>query len=157
MTPMTTIAFTKVNLPFGWLGNMAPYPVTYEGKRYRTTEALFQCLRFKAHPEVQDEIRECASPMAAKMVAKKNRALADTSNDVENMKLCLHLKLEQHPVLKNWLYWTKDALIVEDATKRKTSSTARTWGAVKNGDSWEGQNLLGKLWMEIRSTTTLTK
>ena len=36
------IAFTKVALPFGWLGNMAPYPVTYGGKAWRTTEALFQ-------------------------------------------------------------------------------------------------------------------
>jgi hypothetical protein len=43
---MHTIAFTKVALSFGWLGNMAPYPIVYEAKLYRTTEALFQALRF---------------------------------------------------------------------------------------------------------------
>ena len=25
------IAFTKVALPYGWLGNMAPFPVKHEG------------------------------------------------------------------------------------------------------------------------------
>lgn len=152
MTPKNTIAFTKVNLPFGWLSNMAPYPVTYQDKRYRTTEALFQCLRFETHPEVQEAIRECASPMGAKMIAKKNRVLADCTKDIENMKLCLKLKLEQHPQLNNWLHWTEDALIVEDCTARKTSRTAKVWGAVKVGEEWVGENLLGKLWMEIRSS-----
>lgn len=149
---MNVIAFTKINLPYGWLGNMAPYPVVYEGKRYRTTEALFQCLRFKEYPEVQEAIRECASPMGAKMVAKKNRALADCTKDIENMKLCLELKLEQHPQLKTWLLLTKDAILIEDVTKRMRSKTAMVWGAAKVGDSWVGNNLLGELWMEIRNS-----
>jgi hypothetical protein len=28
---MNEIAFTKVDLPFGWLGNMANFPIRYEG------------------------------------------------------------------------------------------------------------------------------
>jgi predicted ATP-grasp superfamily ATP-dependent carboligase len=40
------ITFTKTSLPFGWLGNMAPYPIEYLEKTWRTAEALFQALRF---------------------------------------------------------------------------------------------------------------
>ena len=39
---MNEIWFTKVDLPYGWLGNMAPYPVLHDGCRWLTTEALFQ-------------------------------------------------------------------------------------------------------------------
>ena len=42
---MNEIWFTKVNLPYGWLGNMAPYPVLHDGCRWLTTEALFQAMR----------------------------------------------------------------------------------------------------------------
>jgi predicted NAD-dependent protein-ADP-ribosyltransferase YbiA (DUF1768 family) len=47
------ITFTKVNLPFGWMGNMSPYPINYMDKTWRTTEALFQALRFN-----EEEIQE---------------------------------------------------------------------------------------------------
>jgi predicted NAD-dependent protein-ADP-ribosyltransferase YbiA (DUF1768 family) len=42
---MNEIWFTKVNLPYGWLGNMAPYPVLHDGCSWLTTEALFQAMR----------------------------------------------------------------------------------------------------------------
>ena len=32
------IAFTKVALPYGWLGNMAPFPLVYDGQKYLTSE-----------------------------------------------------------------------------------------------------------------------
>src|SRR5262249_49560871 len=62
------IAFTKVDLPYGWLGNMAPFPVMHDGRGYRTTEALFQALRFDQEP-IREAIRGEKSPMAAKMRA----------------------------------------------------------------------------------------
>ena len=66
---MSVVTFTKVKLPNGWLGNMAPYPLEYEGVTYRTSEALFQALRFALGP-----IREVI--MGAKMVAKRQRRRA---------------------------------------------------------------------------------
>jgi predicted NAD-dependent protein-ADP-ribosyltransferase YbiA (DUF1768 family) len=66
------IAFTKVKLPYGWLGNMSPFPIEHDGKTWRTTEALFQALRFEDE-EIRELIREQKSPMAAKMMAKKHR------------------------------------------------------------------------------------
>jgi ribA/ribD-fused uncharacterized protein len=150
------IAFTKVKLPYGWLGNMSPYPIEYEGKLYRTSEALFQALRFQGYPEVQEEIRAQRSPMSAKMVAKRHRHLLnrnpewdEADDDIERMRLCLKLKLAQHPELIQMLIDTGDALIIEDCTARPRGS-AKFWGAVLEDGQWVGRNVLGNLWMELR-------
>jgi ribA/ribD-fused uncharacterized protein len=153
---MNVIAFTKVSLPYGWLGNMAPYPIEYEGKRYRTSEALFQCLRFNGHLDVQETIRAQKSPMAAKMMARKHRHLFDrpewdeAEDDIPRMRRCLELKLAQHPSLVTQLLDTGDALLVEDCTARPRGS-ARFWAAVREHDAWSGRNVLGTLWMDLRA------
>lgn len=147
---MVEIAFTKVKLAHGWLGNMSPHPVTYDKIEWRTTEALFQALRFPTNPTIQEAIRREKSPMAAKMVAKRNKAAATVApgspQDLTNMRLCLWLKIDQHPDLKKALLDTGDAQIVEDCTSRKAS----IWGAKKINGVWVGENLLGKMWMELR-------
>lgn len=148
------IAFTKVALPHGWLGNMAPYPVTYSGQEWRTTEALFQALRFHPDSSLREQIRSKKSPMAAKFTAKSHRALMAviplSQVDVDNMRLVLRLKLEQHPELVERLRATGDRLIVEDVTARKTKGNHRFWGAALENNLWVGDNMLGKLWMELR-------
>ena len=103
------LAFTKVALPYGWLGNMAPYPVTYEGKTWRTAEALFQALRFEEE-SIQEAIRREKSPMAAKMVAKRHKSqmvvVPMGAADLDNMRLVLRLKLQAHPALRRQLLAT---------------------------------------------------
>ena len=155
------IPFTKVNLPFGWLGNMAAYPVTHENIEYKTTEALFQALRFKNHPEIMQEIREQKSPMTAKMVAKKYADVVQADGfktmspeDVTNMRLCLDLKLAQHPELSDMLLATGNDTIIEDCTSRPRGSGI-FWGAALQNGQWKGQNILGKMWMEIRAELQL--
>ena len=153
------IAFTKVALPYGWLGNMSPEPLLYEGKRYRTAEALFQCLRFEGHPEIQKAIRDCPSPMSAKMVAKKhkpqiqNRVPERGPDDIARMRLCLRLKVEQHPAIRRMLLATGDHVLIEDVQSRRSSS-GTFWGAYWDADqaAWVGDNMLGKCWMELRSS-----
>jgi hypothetical protein len=66
------------------------------------------------------------------------------------MKECLRLKLEQHPDLQQRLVETGDAVIIEDCTTHDREA-ARIWGAVKINGEWIGQNILGQLWMELRS------
>lgn len=150
---MHTIAFTKVALPFGWLGNMAPYPIDAVGRRWRTTEALFQALRFPEESLVRELIRETRSPMAAKMVAKSHRPEMVVEpmggEDVADMEACLRLKLASYPELAGELAATDDALIVEDCSSRPRGS-GLFWGAARRGDRWEGENVLGKLWMKLR-------
>jgi ribA/ribD-fused uncharacterized protein len=146
---MRTIPFTKVAAPYGWLGNMSPHPIQYAGKAWRTAEALFQALRF-SDQDVIAEIRAASSPMTAKMIAKRERhnmIIQPTSQqDLDNMRMVLRLKIEQHPDLRQALLDTKDAEIIEDCSRRRASP----WGAQFIAGQWVGDNLLGKLWMELR-------
>jgi len=150
------ITITKVKEEGGWLSCMSAYPVTYQGIQYKTCEALFQSLRFEGYPDIQKTIQECPSPMGAKMIARKNRELLnrgtkwdEAPSDIPLMKMCLKLKLEQHPELKDKLIATGNATIIEDCTTHDRES-ARFWGAVKENGKWVGENVFGKLWMEIR-------
>lgn len=150
------ITITKVKEESGWLSCMSAYPIAYKDRQYKTCEALFQALRFEGYPEIQKQIQECPSPMGAKMIARKNRDKLnrgvkwdEAPSDIPLMKKCLKLKLEQHPELKEKLIATGDAIIIEDCTTHDRES-ARFWGAVKKDGKWIGENVFGKLWMEIR-------
>lgn len=150
---MSVVAFRKVKEPHGWLGNMAPYPITYMGDTWRTSEALFQALRTDDH-DAREQIRAAKSPMAAKMVAKRLAACRTVApmgpQDLSNMLDVLRLKLEAHPCLKDALLATGDATIVEDCTARPRGS-GLFWGAQLLEDgSWHGSNTLGRMWMRIR-------
>lgn len=162
-TRLNEIAFTKVKLPYGWLGNMAPYPVTYAGKVWKTTEALFQALRFEDE-DLRELIRKEPSPMGCKMKAKaivreltkagelhKRTVEPLSAQDVQNMELCVRLKVGQHPALMRNLVTTAGHTIIEDATSRGRKANNLFWGAIRNANgTWEGQNILGKIWMKIR-------
>ena len=119
------ISFTKVALEHGWMGNMAPFPVEYAGKTWRTTEALFQALRFE-DAAIQEEIRAKTSPMGAKMLARGHRArmvvVPQGDQDLANMEMVLRLKLNQHQELKQMLLDTGDETIIEDVTRRPRGS-----------------------------------
>lgn len=152
------ISFTAVKLPYGWLGNMSPGVISYQEKEYRTSEALFQCLRFKDYPEIQDSIRNAKSPMAAKMIAKKEKKrLIDSGvvllgdEDIERMMLCLKLKIEQVKGIKEMLLDTGDKILIEDISLRTNSQSNLFWGMFNIEDTWRGKNNLGNCWMKIRS------
>lgn len=158
------IAFTKTSLPYGWLGNMSRHSVCSRRLGlFPTAEHLFQATRFPKKSEIIEEIRNELNPMRAKWLAKKHKekfSITPMSNlDVDNMQFVLELKIEQHPDLKEQLLATGEEQIVEDCSKRKHGS-GLFWGAVKvlgmgeNGlhpiIGWEGKNVLGNLWMQIR-------
>ncbi len=148
------IAFTRVKLPYGWLGNMAPFPVTWRGDSYRTNEALFQAMRF-TDLSMREAIRAELSPMGAKMKAKGNadRMVIEPcgEQDCLNMLECLELKLHFHPELRRALTETGDAIITEDITARlNKGGNHRFWGAGLQDGEWIGENMLGQLWMFIR-------
>ena len=149
---MSEIIIGKVKDEGGCWGNMAPFPIEYDGELWLTSEALFQAMRFD-DIDIRSAIRNEKSPMGAKMKAKKHKAqmvvepMSDA--DLANMRLCLRLKIEQHPELHQMLIESGDAFIVEDCTRRQRGS-GLFWGAAFVGGNWVGQNWLGKLWMELR-------
>ncbi len=157
------LSFTTVKGPDGWLSNMAPFPIAYNDRCYRTSEALFQCLRFDGEPEVQERIRAQASPMAAKWTAGDYAArlrvpLRDDA-DLDRMRLCLRLKLAQHPMLLARLAVTGSNVLVEDCYARPTDPEIDGsvvcypfWGMARSRGVWRGNNALGCLWMELRGS-----
>lgn len=148
------IGFTKVALPYGWLGNMSPFPIEYDGKTWRTSEALFQALRFD-DDSIREIIREQKSPMAAKMMAKKYREnmVIEPLSDIDllNMEMCISLKLIYHPDLVKELGSTNGSIIIEDVSSRGPRGSNLYWGALKSNNEWIGENKLGKIWMKIRT------
>lgn len=148
----SSISFRKTNEEWGGFSNMAGgYPIMVNGIEWRTSEALYQALRFPDFPDVQEAIRAEKSPMAAKMKSKPFRK--DSSRpDWDDVRIDL-------------MYWSLRAKLVcnfEDfgALLRKSSnveivensSKDRFWGAVPvNGDYFQGQNVLGVLLSKLRN------
>lgn len=162
MSDRPVIAFTSVRAPYGWLGNMSPYPLTVEAfgahalsGTWRTSEALFQAARFD-DVRIHEEIRACKSPMQAKTIAKRETARMIVTprgdQDLSCMKEVLRLKLAQHPDLRRQLgEIPTDALIVEDVTARGVTESNVFWGASLINGEWVGENRLGRLWMDLRA------
>lgn len=66
------ISFRKTSEKYGGLSNMASgYPIVINGIYIKSSEALYQAMRFPHLPEVQMIIINESSPMTAKMKSKK--------------------------------------------------------------------------------------
>lgn len=153
---ITEIAFTKSNLPFGWMGNMSNFRIIYKGIEWKSTEALFQAMRFPENSPIREEIRLASNGFTAKLVAKANRdwmsVIPTSEEDLANMRLCIKLKIEQHSELKEILLGSGEIPIYEDVTARGPKNSNLFWGAMKLPDgTWEGTNILGNMWMELRT------
>lgn len=147
-----TIAFKKVKDAYGWMGNMSPHPVL----GFKTAEAAFQAMRFDSMSPVVAEIKAAKSPMGAKMIAKKAHehmlVVPRSAADLESMLFVLRMKfMASDEGLAAQLLATGDEVIVEDVTSRPNES-GLFWGAklCKDG-TWEGENHLGKLLMQVRA------
>jgi ribA/ribD-fused uncharacterized protein len=145
------VSFRKTDEEFGGLSNMAGgYSIVVNGIFIRTSEALYQALRFTDYPDIQKEIIEQKSPMTAKMVSKKYRNEKTRSDwDVKRvaiMKWCLRVKLIQNlDSFGELLLRSEDKPIVEESRKDQF------WGAKRlNDEMLEGTNALGRLLMELR-------
>lgn len=144
--------FRKTKEAFGGLSNMCSgYPLSVNGHKILTSEALYQACRFPHLPEVQREIIVQKSPMTAKMKSKPYRNFTRPDWDSKRiaiMKWALQVKLAQNfTKFGNLLEETWPKQIVEDSRKDKF------WGAVRSKDDKNiliGINALGRLLMELR-------
>lgn len=133
----------------GEFSNMADgFPIEILGRKFGSTEALYQASRFPDLPDLQEEICAARSPKAAKLIARShmNKSRADWLDvRVEIMRWVLRLKASQHK--KDFLFslsQTGDRPVVEETTKDGF------WGAVRIDDLLVGVNSLGRLLMELR-------
>ncbi|CAM8824557.1 NADAR family protein [Burkholderia pseudomallei] len=148
--PRESAVFAKTKEQFGGLSNMAAgYPLRVNDVSVRTSEALYQACRYPHLPDVQRAIIEEASPMTAKMVSKRyiHQSRSDWDDvRVPVMRWCLRLKLVQHfDRFSELLLSTSGRPIVEYSRKDAY------WAAKPTpGGHLQGENILGRLLMELR-------
>ncbi len=134
--------------PYGVFSNLYPCPIKFDGKIYPTSEHAYQAGKARK-PEVRDWILSAPTPALAAMAAHGLYTWDVTPNWTEikfdRMRRVLRAKFDQHPDLRKMLIETGEARLVEAGSVN--NAVNRLWGEV-NG---VGQNMLGKMLMEIRS------
>lgn len=148
------VAIRKVKEPWGILGNFAATPIIVNNVSFKTSEQLFQLMKFKDAEPVLAVYQANNPKMIAKHWEKTHRREDWGQIIVDAMKFCLGLKYEQNEVFCQELENTKGKYIVEDQTSFP-KKTPDTWGVKQQGDNFVGPNLLGRLLMELRDTGKL--
>jgi len=119
--------------------------------RFDTSEAVYHWEKFKpsvptlAQCAIQAEIHSASSAHEAFKIAERNKQHRRTDWDdvkVGIMRDILRAKADQHEYVRRKLLATGERILVEDSWRDDF------WGWGPNRD---GQNMLGKLWMEVRS------
>jgi len=132
------------------LSNFFPLavPIAAGPLRFRTSEALYQAAKFAARPDIQRRIAEAPTPKAAAALGRTpGFGLAPDWNAqrVDVMRWVLRRKREANPaVIDAVLAATGERPLVEVSTRDPW------WGARPVADRYEGRNVLGRLWMELR-------
>ena len=136
------------------LSNMSSCPLEVDGIQFKSSEHLFQTLKF-ATPASITAVYQSKSP---KMTAKHWQKVGGHRREdwgqiiLDVMKFCLQKKYEQCPEFRAELDSTKEYNIVElqDRKNDKASSRANGWGVKTKGENYEGANIMGRLLMELR-------
>lgn len=144
----------KVRDEYGAFSNMSAHSIVLDGVTWPRAEQLFQALRFTPSHELRSILLAETNPMRAKMTVKARLDEAvvapRSAQDVANMRMTIALKQAQHDAVTALLRKSAHRPIIEDVSRRPSES-GLFWGARYLGDDrWEGLNVLGTLWMELR-------
>ena len=148
--------FMRIKEENGVFSNMhGGFPMVLCNQNVRSVEHYYQAMRFSHLPRIQEKILAEKSPMAAKKIAWQSISESRPDWRQVNIALMRHglrLKYAHHPAeLKQHLAATETRPIVEISWKDNF------WGAKPVADRFEGQNILGRLWMELREEVALHK
>ena len=135
---------------WGELSNFHPLaaPIAAGPFRFATSEALYQAAKFGARPDVQRRIAEAPTPREAAAIGRTPGLGIDpgwNAQRVDVMRWVLRMKREANRAgIDAVLDATGERAIVEVSTRDPW------WGARPVADRYEGRNVLGRLWMELR-------
>lgn len=148
------VKIRKVSEEWGVFCNFARTPIKLEGRTFKTSEQLFQLMKFKDEEQVKAVYAANNPKMTAKHWEKTHRRADWGQMIVDAMKFCLQMKYQQSQDFRDALEESKGKYIVEDQTTfRKLQPD--TWGVKPVGDDFVGPNLLGRLLMELRDNGKL--
>ena len=145
---MKEIKFYKVHDDYGFMSNFAPYPFSDGSKIWPTSEHYFQAQKFLV-PEIQEKIRQIASPMDAALEGRnRQNPLRKDWEDVKDdiMRYAVREKFRQNPEILEKLIATSDAELLEH------TKNDHYWA---DGGDGSGKNMLGKILMETRVALSL--
>ncbi|KDQ52777.1 hypothetical protein JAAARDRAFT_40058 [Jaapia argillacea MUCL 33604] len=146
------IYFYHSHDPYYGFTNFSPHAIIYKGKRYPTSEHLFQSFKFQQHrPLLAEHIRTC-SERPSMALSEARRFQPEVRSDwmqknIEAMDETLWHKFNQHEDLKQELLSTGDAELIEDSDKDSF------WGV---GADRKGRNELGKALERLREKLQAT-
>jgi ribA/ribD-fused uncharacterized protein len=128
------------------LSNFSAFNLQWSGLTFPTSEHCYHWLKFAPHyTALRDEIAAAPSAHEAFKLAERNKHCRRADWDevkVGIMRDILRAKASQHEYVRRKLLATGDRMLIEDSWRDDF------WGWGPNRD---GQNMLGKLWMEIRA------
>jgi len=140
-----SIYFCEKSKPYYGFTNFSDHAVIYEGKRYPTSEHLYQSMKFAHKPRIAEHIRTCSTlPRVAFNEAHKFQSEVRPDwiqVNIQVMDFVLWHKFTQHHDLKRQLLSTGNANLIED------SKVDSFWGIGANGS---GRNELGKALERLR-------
>ena len=148
------VAIRKVKEPWGIFGNFAPTPIILNGVTFKTSELLFQLMKFKEAEPILAVYNANNPKMTAKHWEKTHRREDWGRMIVDAMKFCITQKFEQSEEFRKELERSKGKYIVEDQSSFP-KKTPDTWGVKQQGNDFIGPNLLGRLLMELRKNGKL--
>ena len=115
---------------------------------FATSEHAYQACKFPARPDIQQRIAEAPTAREAAAIGRTPGLGIDpgwNARRVDVMRWVLRMKREANPAeIDAVLAATGDRPIVE------VSVRDLWWGARPVADRYEGRNVLGRLWMELR-------
>lgn len=123
--------------------NFSSFQLEWKGESWMTSEHAYHSEKFD-DPELLRQLKETRSAHDAMVLAYANKDKCRKDWDEVKlgiMKEILRAKVEQHPYVKKKLIESGDKELVEDSWRDDF------WGWGSNKD---GQNNLGRLWMEVR-------
>jgi ribA/ribD-fused uncharacterized protein len=123
--------------------NFSSFALEWKGKLYMTSEHAYHAEKFE-NESLKEDIRNQRSAHAAFVLAQERKEKRRSDWDEVKlgiMKEILRAKVAQHPYVKKKLMDSGERILIEDSWRDDF------WGWGPNKD---GENHLGKLWMEVR-------
>ena len=142
--------FRFTNAAWGAFSNFQPLavPIAAGPWLFATSEATYQAGKFPARPDVQQRIAEAPTARQAAAIGRTPGLGVDpgwNAQRVDVMRWVLRIKREANAA-------EIDALLAETAERPIVEVSTRDpwWGARPVADRYQGHNVLGRLWMELR-------
>ena len=142
--------FRYTKAKWGAFSNFQPLalPIVAGPWSFGTSEAVYQAAKFAARPEIQQRIAEAPTAREAAAIGRSPGLGIDpgwNAQRVDVMRWVLRMKREAN---RDEI----DALLAESGERPIVEVSTRDpwWGAKPAADRFEGHNVLGRLWMELR-------